>query len=318
MTKKYAVLTIRALSGILHYKINHYIIIYYKERRYIMKKLYLFVISLIISICCISSKYCFSATVGNSLDLDLPEKSAVLRQEVVSNTLDEYEQAVKIKGSFDAEFVFDKELHVNPDLQDAEIKGQWYMAKLGTTILNRVEPYVKIGFSKLETRWKHNNQQISVDGDYGFAWGGGIKANILELWGIRLTLDSQYRTTDLDIKTATVNSTSIDVSSPKFKVEEWQAGLFFSKKFEIPLKWQSIYVVPYTGAVYADSNVDASFKNPSAPGTDYSLFEANNKKLYGFVLGCDIMPNLGSSFIYSLELRLLDEIALSLGGTMKF
>ena len=74
----------------------------------------------------------------------------------------------------------------------------------------------------------------------------------------------------------------------------------------------------YAGVTYADSNVDVSFIDPNSPATDYSLFDANNKKLYGFVLGCDIVPSLGSSFIYSLELRLVDEIALSLGGTMKF
>ena len=91
-----------------------------------------------------------------------------------------------------------------------------------------------------------------------------------------------------------------------------------SKKFEIPLKLQSIYVVPYTGVTYADSNVDVSFINVNSPSSDYSLFDANNKKLYGFIFGLDIMPSLSSAFIYSLELRLVDEVALSLGGTMKF
>jgi hypothetical protein len=236
----------------------------------------------------------------------------------VENTLDEYEQAVKVKASFDAEFVFDKNLHVNPDLNGAEMEGRWYMAKLGITFFNRIEPYVKFGMSNLEARWKqHNSQKIEVDTKDGFAWGGGLKANLMEICGIRLTGDWQYRTTEPDTSKITINSSSIS-DMGKFKVDEWQIGLFLSKKFEIPLKLDSIYTVPYTGIVYSDSNADVSFKEPSNPAADYSLFDANNKKLYGFVLGCDIMPRLNSTFIYSIELRLVDEIALSLGGTMKF
>ena len=103
-----------------------------------------------------------------------------------------------------------------------------------------------------------------------------------------------------------------------FKIHEWQAGLFLSKKFEIPLKFQSIFLVPYAGAVYSDSKVDVSFKDPNNRGADYTLFDANNKKLCGAVIGCDIVPSLSDAFIYSIELRLADEIALSLGSTMKF
>ena len=133
-----------------------------------------------------------------------------------------------------------------------------------------------------------------------------------------MTGDYQYRSTEPDATKITVNNLKINDLGPTFKVDEWQASLLLSKKFEIPLKWQSIYVVPYTGISYVDSNVDVSFKDPNMPTTDYSLFDANNKKLYGFILGCDIVPSLSSAFIYSIELRLVDEIALSLGGTMKF
>lgn len=284
-----------------------------------MKKQCLIFLSLIISIGCVMPKYSFAATVGNPLDLDLPPRSAILRQEIVEGTLDECEQAVKIKASFDAEFVFNKDLHVNPDLSEAELKGQWLMAKFGMTILNRVEPYVKIGTSSLGVKWKQGGGQIEVDAEDGFAFGGGVKADIWDFGesGIRLTADAQYRTTEPDTNKITLGSSSVK-DAGKFKVDEWQAGLFLSKKFEIPLKVQNIYVVPYTGCVYSDSNVDVSFKDPANPGADYTLFDANNKKSYGFILGCDILPSLSSSFIYSIELRLVDEVALSLGGAMKF
>jgi hypothetical protein len=284
-----------------------------------MKKVYFIFISLIILMSC-AIKYGFAATVGNSLDLDLPERSALLRQEMIDGTLDEYEQAVKIKASFDMEFLFDKDLHVPSELKSAEMSGNWKMVKLGVTILNRVEPYIKIGTSDLDVKWKQGAQEIEVEADSGFAWGGGLKANIWEFenLGVRLTGDIQYRTTEPDVIGDTVNNISAEDKGAKFKVDEWQASLLVSKKFEIPLKMQSIYVVPYTGVTYADSNVDVSFINVHNPTGDYSLFDANNKNLCGFVLGCDIVPSLRSAFIYSIELRLVNEIALSLGGTMKF
>ena len=283
-----------------------------------MKKCYLIILCLIIPICCVT-KISFAATAGNPLDLDVPQKSAVLRQEIVEQTMDECEQAVKVKASFDAEFVFNKDLHVTEELKNAELKGQWYMAKLGVTIFNKIEPYIKVGTSSLEAKWKQGTRNIEVDTKDGFAWGAGIKAKIwdFEDLGLRLTGDAQYRTTEPDTNKITVSGSSVN-DNGTFKVDEWQAGLFLSKKFEVPLKSQSIYIVPYTGVVYSDSNVDVSFNDPNAPGTDYSLFNANNKKVYGYVLGFDIVPSLRSTFIYSMELRLVDEIALSLGGTMKF
>lgn len=284
-----------------------------------MKKRFLVFISSIFTIGCIAN-FSYAATIGNSLDLDVPERSFILRQEVVEGTLDECEQAVKVKASLDMEFVFNKELHTTNELTRAELKGQWFTGKLGLTLFNRVEPYIKIGTSDLEVKWKHNAQEIEVDADSGFTLGGGVKANIWEFEnsGIRLTGDMQYRTTNPDVSEIIVNGTSVIDKGATFKVDEWQLSLLLSKKFEIPLKLQSIYVVPYTGVTYADSNVDVSFNDTNMPGTDFSLFDANNKKLYGFVLGFDIVPSLGSAFIYSLELRLVDEVALSLGATVKF
>jgi hypothetical protein len=238
----------------------------------------------------------------------------------VDETLNTYEQTLKIKASFDAEFMFNKELHTTSEVTDAELKGKWYMAKLGITILNRVEPYIKIGTSDLETQWKQGCIEMEVEADTGLAFGGGLKAKIWEFedLGIRLTGDFQYRTTEPDPDKITVNGINVVDTGATFKVDEWQVSLLASKKFEIPLKWQSIYVVPYTGVTYSDSTVDVDFKNTVYTGLKSSLYEANNNDLYGFVLGFDIVPSLTGAFIYSLELRLIAETALSLGGTMKF
>lgn len=284
-----------------------------------MKKSYILFLVLIIASIFTIRDFSYAATVGNSLDLDLPPRSALLREEAVEDAMDEYEQIVKIKAALDLEFIFDKDLHTSFEMQGAEIKGQWQMFKLGTTILNRVEPYIKIGTSELEAEWNQGAQSIEVDADSGFAWGAGIKGVIWEFedLGLRLTGDAQYRTTEPDVGDISVSSLSVTDTGADFNIKEWQVSLLLSKKFEVPLKWQSTYIVPYTGLSISDSTVDVSFVR-AGDALDYSLFDANNDEIYGFILGCDIMPNLSSSFAYSMEVRLLSETSLTLGGAMKF
>lgn len=266
----------------------------------------------------------FAATVGNPLDLDIPRVSAVLRQEVIDEALDEYEEIVKIKASLDMELLFNKDLNATSEVSKARLEGQWFMVKLGTTLFNRVEPYIKIGTCRLDVTWTQNNmtdiEVASELSNYSFAWGGGVKGIIWDFddWGVRLTGDAQYRKTQPDVDKASVGNIGTIDPNVDFEIEEWQTSIILSKKFELPLRQQDIYMVPYTGLSLSDSTVTAKVTNLSNPAQDWTLFDANNDSIYGFILGCDIMPALTSSFIYSVELRLISETALTLGGTMKF
>jgi len=280
------------------------------------------ILSLLLASIIITSKtHCFGATVGNPIDLDIPAKSAILRQQAIGQSLDQYEEAVKIKTGLDLEFVFDKDLHATSEVTKAEVKGQWFMAKLGVDIFNRVEPYVKFGLADLQAKWWQNEtHSIDMQSEKGFAWGLGIKGIIFEFeeMGLRLTGDLQYRTAEPDVEDITSNGANVVDTGADFKIEEWQAALVVSKKFELPLKFQSIFIVPYTGITASDSTVSTRVRDPSLPGYDITLFDANNKTLHGFLIGCDIMPNLSSSFSYNVELRLASETAVTLGGAMKF
>lgn len=262
----------------------------------------------------------YAAPVGNPLDIDVPERSAFLREQVIDETLDEYEQPVQIKTSLDIEFLIDKELDTSSELSGAQLEGKYYMVKIGATILNKVEPYVKLGLSSLEAKWKHGNDEYSAESNLGFTWGAGLKGIIWEFEniGLRLTGDAQYRSADLDVDECALGGRTVTDPGATFKVDEWQIAFLLSKKFEIPLKLQSIYVVPYTGVKLSDSKVDVNFKDPTNPTADNSLYFAGNDKKYGFVAGCDIVPSLTGSYMYSIELRLVDETSISLGGAVKF
>ena len=105
-----------------------------------MKQSYMLFILFLLAIFGVGNP-CFAATVGNPLDLDLPARSALLRQEAIDKTLDEYEQAIKIKAGLDVEIVLDRDLNTPTEVVNAEMEGMWYMAKFGLTLFNRVEPY---------------------------------------------------------------------------------------------------------------------------------------------------------------------------------
>ncbi len=283
----------------------------------------LFILLLIVAIFGVMNA-ALAATVGNPLDLDVPRVSALLRQDVIDEALDEYEEVVKVKIALDLELVFDKDLNTSSEVTNAKLSGQWIMLKLGTTLFERVEPYFKIGTCILDVTWTQNGtHDIEVGSEYGInglAWGGGVKGIIWDFdsWGLRLTGDAQYRLTEPDVDKVKVGTISGLDTNADFEIREWQTSILLSKKFEVPLKQRNIYIVPYAGLSISDSTVDLKITNTSAPDQDWTLFDANNDSMYGFILGCDIVPALTNSFIYSIEARLVSETALTLGGAMKF
>lgn len=259
---------------------------------------------------------CLAATVGNPLDIDLPENSAYLRSHVIKQTLDEYEK-VAVKGGLDIELIFNKDLKGSEaEVENAELEGQYYMVKLSTNLYNKIEPYIKIGTSVLEVKWDYGADKVKVEASSGLAWGIGAKALLYEFknYGIRLTLDAQYRNTDPGVDKAKVNGAAVSATSTRFEVKEWQASLLASKKFIVPIGLKDVYFVPYGGLTYSDSEVDVSFTS----GGLYDLYYAGNDNNIGIVLGVDVLPSLLSSFLFCLELRLINETALTIGGSVKF
>src|SRR3989338_1300834 len=101
-----------------------------------MKQVYMLFILFFLAIFALG-KPSFAATVGNPLDLDVPARSALLRQEAINKTLDEYEQAVKIKAGLDVEIVLDRDLNTPTEVVNAGMEGMWYRSEFGLTLFNR-------------------------------------------------------------------------------------------------------------------------------------------------------------------------------------
>jgi len=257
---------------------------------------------------------CFASTIG-SPEISIPEESLYLKKEAVNKTLDRYGYNMDIKGTAELDFVFKRKLTSSDEVTKAELKGQNCMLKLSSNFYDSFEPYIKLGTSDLEVTWTQNGENITVETKPGFVWAAGIKAHVYEFknHGIKLTMDAQYKNADLDVDTV---SRAGSMNS-KFEIKEYQIALLASKKLIVPVGINDYYIVPYTGLTVTWSDVDVSFTDAGS-GLLYSTYDASDENVFGLVLGCDIMPSLLSWYLLNLELRFINETALTLGGTVKF
>ncbi len=262
-----------------------------------------------------------AATVGGP-EISIPEESLYLKQVAIDQTLDRYETNMNIKASFDIEYMAQRELSSAPaDVTKAVLEGNSYIVKISNNFYNIIEPYVKLGSSELKVQWDQNNKCITVDTDPGFVWAAGIKAKLWEFvdYGVKLTVDAQYRTVDLDVDEMLIGGGTEETTGAtgeNFEVKDWQVSLLASKKFILPMGKKDFYIVPYTGVTYSDLNVDVQFTETG--GMLYSTFDACDDSVFGMVFGCDVMPYLWSWYLFNFELRLVNETAFSIGGTLKF
>ena len=262
-----------------------------------------------------------AATVGGP-EISIPEGSLFLKKEAVNKALDRHEYNMNIKTSLDVEVITKRELASAPaDVSSAELEGHNVMLKFSNNFYDVVEPYIKIGSSNLEVTWDQHSNNVKVETDPGFVWALGVKAKMWEFknCGVKLTLDAQYMNIDLDVDKAKVGgSTTIAAAKDEtFGINDLQVSLLASKKYIIPMGINDCYMVPYAGITFSSLDVDVSFTQ-SASGILYSTYNASDENPFGIVLGCDIMPFFLSYYLLNFELRLINETAFSLGGTIKF
>ena len=263
----------------------------------------------------------FAATVGGEVDMTTPETSFFSKTRAVGEALDFYESEVSMKAGFGVEFIASKKLHTASDVTSAEIEGQNLDFKFSANYKGAIEPYMKIGTSNLKVKWAQNSQNIVVEAQPGLVLGGGLKAKLWEFpaTGMKLTLDGQYKDTQLDFDKAKIDgsASTAAATSETFEIREWQISLIASKKIIFPMGMQDCYAVPYIGLTYLDSDVNVHFTQ-SGTGILYSTYNASSKEPAGIVMGFDVMPSLLNCYLLSFELRLINETAFTLSGTMKF
>lgn len=254
---------------------------------------------------------CFAATAGNTSDPKVPYGPGIANMQASGMG--------PFKVSFDTEWVFDKDLKDKDAVTDSESEGEWHLFRIGYTFADRVEPYVKLGMSRIKTSWTERSRRIKVKGEKGFAAGIGGKVLVYEMpeHKIRLSLDGHYLYTNPDIDKATVDLPNRAVNATEFDVKEWQITGIISMEF--PLSYNrrdpaAIYsLIPYLGFAYADSDTNSKFEYS---GLTYDLNGAGNDSKFLFITGCDIVAPENASL--NIEGKWVGETSGSAGCTLKF
>lgn len=254
---------------------------------------------------------CFAQVAGNTSDPKIPYGPGIANLQ---------ESGLgPIKVSFDVDWVFNKDLDEESGISGAESEGQKYLLRLGYTIADRVEPYIKLGTSHLKASWDQYGVEAKARAEDGFAIGVGGKALLFDIpeHRIRFSVDGQYLYTDPGIKDAHINGADRAISASEFKVSEWQVAGIVSMEFLVngdksnPATPYSI--IPYIGGAYTDSKTDVKF---TTGNINYDLGDANNKDKFIFLTGCDITAPENISI--NVEGRWVGETAASGGCTLKF
>jgi opacity protein-like surface antigen len=254
---------------------------------------------------------CFALTAGNTSDIKIPYGPGIANLQ---------ESGIgPIKAGFDAEFVFDRDLDGESGVSSAESEGQKYLLRIGYTISDRMEPYIKLGTSHLKASWNQNGVQAKAKAENGFAFGIGGKALLFDIpeHRIRFSVDGQYLYTDPDIKDVHIDGSNRTISASEFKVSEWQVAGILSMEFLIndssnnPATPYSL--IPYLGLAYTDSKTGVKF---TSDNVNYDLGDASSKNKFVFLTGCDITAPENISL--NVEGKWIGETAASGGCTLKF
>ena len=271
-----------------------------------MKKIFLISLTAMVVLFLSASGFC--ATVGNTNDIQSPHGPGFLNMESSGMGY------LKLGG--DVEFIFDKKLDGGSNTSSSKIKGNWYLGKITYNIANRLDVFGVLGASDVDTQWNQGSE-VKVEGDTEFAWGIGAKLFVYEFpeqyWNIRIAVNGEYRSTDPGVTKALVGGADVTsgTSDTKYEIGEWQVGGTISKEFKLS-EAPEIFLVPYFGVRYSDSDVKAKF---TYSGTVYDIGSAENKTKVGIQVGGDLL--IGNNFSVNVEGRFIDETALTVGATIK-
>jgi len=270
-----------------------------------MKRFLVIVIAATVCACAVNA---VAETVGNPIDINIPKGKGVYSAEM--------SDFVTINLGFDAEMLIEQKFKYDSAVttQAPELSGNYYMGRLSCTLFNRVQPYVKLGYSDLEMEWRDANGLVKVDADPAVAWALGIKAYLWEFEGLGLKIFStaSYRQTKPDKMKLNLSGSSGSLTEKKFQVYERQATVGLSREFKIGYD-EKISLVPYAGVAWSDTTTRVRVAQGANVINSGAGAQENN---IGVFFGSEFL--FMDNFSLNIEGRLIDQKAVSLGGTVLF
>lgn len=196
------------------------------------------------------------------------------------------------------------------DFPDCDYESNRVLMSLEVGLAPRLDLFFKAGTADANLN-EFNDEfgsdyDVEFDGDFGSAWGFGLKAKLFEVGKfnfittaeyLRYKVDSNVTEDGVAIWDEIYNPGDTSTGSAEMDVAEWEVCLLVSKSFG--------WFVPYVGVSYSDSDVTASID------MDY-LYSNGDLFVSDWELNWEQEENLGFSLGFNVELG--EHFAANVGG----
>lgn len=214
-----------------------------------------------------------------------------------------------LKIGYEGDFVFDRVLKSYKGSK-GKIDQFEILMNQGVLILNyidRFEVYGTVGAMRNHFWYRPHvdNKRREFETDNRWTAGGGVRL-LLAQWGnTGLGLDGKIQYGQPRIEWITVSGVSSS-SDGRVTYREYQgsAAVYHTMGF----------FTPYLGAKY--SNVHTSVGGLSKAVYPHRHFKMSNRRKFGMAIGCSLSQ--GKKVDVNLEVQLIDEQGVTIGGNIKF
>ncbi len=210
------------------------------------------------------------------------------------------EATVGLRVGYEGDFVWNRKL--NAHLHKFEIFENFGTATV--TFLDRLDLYASGGSFSAQVRQQHEDARLEFDTQNGGVWKAGGRAVVYAYGETFVTVEAAYQQSRPALRDAALNGTPLERKGARLFYREVGASLGAAHKIDI--------FIPYLG-------IEGSYawaKLSHLKGAATARIKAHSRYPVGLFLGCGLSP--GARVIVNVEVRLVDEQAISLSGDLKF
>lgn len=217
---------------------------------------------------------------------------------------------VKFKLGYQGDFVFDRRLKAYDGVQGRIDTCSFHTDQgvLTLTFLDRIDVYGSVG--AIETEFSHrpkiDHNRREYQSNYSTTWGVGGRLVLFTWDNTTLGMQGGFQWANPHIKWDALNGTAFTTDAV-MRYREWQIAAGVSHQIDL--------FIPYLGIQYSNVHALLSQLRPDLE-LGRSHFRMRNRDYFGLVVGCTLSP--GKWIDLTIEVRMIDEQALSLAGNAKF
>ena len=217
-----------------------------------------------------------------------------------------------------------------------ELKSSALLARLGYALFSAedqpfgLEGYATIGVADLSINGRVTapgvgQQLFNAEGDWGIAFGGGMRAQVYRHDRLRVFVDGSMRLSfhdatvaQVDVLGLTVDPGSSATQDFESRLFSWQVSAFVSYAFEPG----GVAILPYGGISLSGVNVHLDGTQRFFDGTgDFDGaqdldWDTTQRDVFGLIAGVEV--GLGDRFGLFAEIRFVNEFAVVAGGSISF